>query len=146
MKKYYQGRYTPENPKKYAGNVNQIIYRSGWELQVMVKFDRTDSVILWNSEGLAIPYRSPLDGEVHRYFPDFLIKVREKSGAIKTYLIEVKPHAQTQLRAQKRNTRKFITEVATYAVNRAKWAAAEEFCKDQGWTFQVITEKDQSFA
>ena len=146
MTNYHQGRYKPENPQKYAGNVNQIIYRSSWELQVMIKFDRTDSVILWNSEGLAIPYLSPLDGEIHRYFPDFLIKVREKTGVEKTYLIEIKPHSQTHLRTQKRNTRKFLNEVATYSINRAKWAAADLFCKEQGWTFKVITEKDESFA
>lgn len=145
MKKYYQGRYKPENPKKYAGDVNEIIYRSGWELQLMTKFDRSDSVILWNSEGLVVPYRSPLDGEMHRYFPDFLIKVKDRGGKVKTWLIEVKPHGQTQLRSTNRNTRKFLHEAATFAVNQAKWAAAEEFCKDQGWTFQVITEKNHLF-
>ncbi len=145
MRRYYQGRYKPENPKKYAGNLNEIVYRSGWELQMMIKFDRSESVVLWNSEGLAIPYRSPLDGELHRYFPDFTIQVQDRKGVSKTYLLEIKPHGQTELRTPKRHTRKFLAEVATYAVNRAKWAAAEVFCKDQGWTFQVITERDTSF-
>lgn len=145
MKEYHQGIYTPENPQKYAGNVKQIIYRSGWELQAMIRFDRTESVVLWNSEGLAIPYVSPLDGQQHRYFPDFLIRVRDRHGVEKTWLIEVKPFAQTQLRTPKRNTRKFLNEVAQYSINRAKWAAAQEFCKDQGWTFRVITEKDENF-
>lgn len=145
-RKYYQGKYKPEHPEKYAGNVNDIVYRSGWELQVMIKLDRSPSVILWNSEGLEIPYRSPLDGRIHRYFPDMTVRVKDREGKIKTYLFEVKPHAQTELRTQKRNTKKYLNEVATYAVNRAKWAAAEEFCKDQGWNFQLITEKNNSFA
>jgi hypothetical protein len=144
-RQYHQGRYTPENPQKYAGNVNEIVYRSGWELQVMIKLDRTPSVVLWNSEGLAIPYLSPVDGRMHRYFPDMLIRVKDRQGKLKTYLLEIKPHAQTQLRTPKRQTKKFLTEVATYAVNKAKWEAAQEFCKDQGWEFQVITEKDHSF-
>jgi hypothetical protein len=145
VSKYQQGRYRPENPKKYAGNPNDIIYRSGWELQLMKQFDTSESVVLWNSEGIVVPYRSPLDGEMHRYFPDFLIKVKDRGGVVKTWMIEVKPHGQTQLRGTKRNTRKFLSEVATFAVNQAKWAAADEFCKDQGWTFQVITEKHHSF-
>ena len=145
MSKYYQGFYIPEHPEKYAGNVKEIVYRSGWELQTMIRFDRTPSVILWNSEGLAIPYRSPLDSKVHRYFPDFLIKVKDRTGAVKTYMIEIKPYTQTQLRTPKRQTRKFLNEVVTYSINRAKWAAAEEFCKGQGWIFQVITEKDTYF-
>jgi hypothetical protein len=111
----------------------------------MKQFDTSESVVLWNSEGIVVPYRSPLDGEVHRYFPDFLIKVKDRGGVVKTWMIEVKPHGQTQLRGTKRNTRKFLSEVATFAVNQAKWAAADEFCKDQGWTFQVITEKHHSF-
>lgn len=145
MSKYHQGRYKPLNPQKYAGDVKNIIYRSGWEYQLMQKFDTLDSVLTWNSEGLVIPYRSPLDGKIHRYFPDFLIKVKDQKGLIKTWLLEVKPHAQTHLRSTNRNTRKFLNEVATYSTNMAKWAAAEEFCKDQGWEFQVITEKHHSF-
>lgn len=144
-REYVQGRFTPRHPQKYAGNVKDIVYRSSWELQMMNKFDLHPNVILWNSEGLAIPYVSPVDGRTHRYFPDFLIKIQLPDGTTRTYLLEVKPHAQTQLRTPKRQTRKFIQEVATYAVNKAKWYAAEEFCKDQGWTFKVITEKEGSF-
>jgi len=143
-REYVQGKYTPENPKKYAGDIRNIVYRSGWERQFMIRLDRSPSVILWNSEGLVIPYLSPVDGRKHRYFPDFLVKVQTKAVQ-KTFLLEIKPHAQTQLRTPKRQTRKFLNEVATYAINRAKWEAAEEFCKDQGWQFQVITEKDTVF-
>lgn len=144
-REYTKGRFVPRYPEKYAGDVNNIIYRSGWELQLMTRLDITPSVILWNSEGLAIPYLSPVDGKRHRYFPDLLIKVMGKDGKHKTYLIEIKPYSQTQLRTLKRQTRKFITEVATFAINKAKWHAAEEFCKDQGWEFRVITEKDHQF-
>ena len=111
----------------------------------MIKFDTTPSVVLWNSEGLAIPYCSPVDGNTHRYFPDFTIKVKDRNNVVKTYLIEVKPFAETQLRSQGKKTRKFLAEVATYAVNRAKWAAADKFCQEQGWEFQIVTEKDHPF-
>ena len=111
----------------------------------MIKLDRADSVGLWNSEGLAIPYRSPLDGKIHRYFPDMTVQVRYKNGIMKTWILEVKPHAETELRTTNRKTRKFLTEVATFSTNQAKWQAAEEFCKDQGWTFQVVTEKTFNF-
>lgn len=145
MKKYYQGKYTPENPKKYAGNVNEIVYRSGWERQLMIKFDRDRNVVLWNSEGLAIPYRSPLDGALHRYFVDFVIQVRGKDGKDKTWIIEVKPHAQTLMPKQGKKTHRFLSEVATFAVNQSKWTAAAAFAKEQGWEFQVLTEKHHPF-
>ena len=111
MKKYHQGRFTPVNPKKYAGNVNDIVYRSGWERQLMIKFDTSPSVILWNSEGVVVPYRSPVDGEVHRYFVDFIIKVQSRDKTVKTWLIEVKPYAQTIPPTNRKRTRKFLNEV-----------------------------------
>ena len=144
-RQYNQGRFIPRNPHKYAGNIHDICYRSGWELQLMILFDTNESIVTWNSEGLAIPYYSPVDGKRHRYFPDFLVRVKDKHGNFKTFLLEVKPHAQTQLRTQGRQTRKLLNETVTFVTNQAKWAAAEEFCKDQGWTFKVITEKDHSF-
>jgi hypothetical protein len=144
-KNYHQGKFTPLHPEKYAGNVHDIVYRSGWELQLMAKLDRNPSVVLWNSEGLAIPYRSPIDGKMHRYFPDMLIKVRGKDGKHHTYLLEVKPHSQTKFQMPKKQTRKTLNEIVTYATNMAKWDAAKKFCDDQGWEFQVITEKDNLF-
>ena len=46
-------------------------------------------------EVIIIPYRSPVDGKVHRYFPDFYIKVTESMGYTKKYIIEIKPKKQT---------------------------------------------------
>lgn len=112
----------------------------------MKRFDQRDDVLLWASEELSIPYRSPIDRRTHRYFPDFLIKVRTKDGSTKTIMIEVKPHAQTQPpEKQKRRTQRYLQEVATYAINQRKWEAAEKYCSARGWDFQVITEKDVNF-
>lgn len=141
MPEYHQGVYRPRNPQKYAGNATQIVYRSSWEYRVMFWLDTNANVLLWNSEGLSIPYVSPLDGKQHRYFPDMLAKIRTKTGD-KTFLLEIKPHAQTQLRTPKRKTRRYLNEVATYAVNVAKWEAAQKVCEEQGWEFKILTEHD----
>ena len=45
-------------------------------------------------------------------------------------------------KTQKRMTKRYISEVTTWAVNKAKWKAAEEFCKDNQWEFKIITEKE----
>ena len=103
--------------------------------------DKNPDIISWASEELIIPYKSPVDGRWHRYFPDFLVKSRTKDGKVKTMLIEVKPKKQTKQPApQKRVTKKYITEVTTWGVNQAKWAAATEFCLDRGWEFKIVTE------
>jgi hypothetical protein len=137
----YSGRFTPTNPQKYIGDYRNIIYRSSWECRVMDWLDRNDSVLSWASEELIVPYMSPVDNRWHRYFPDFLVKIKGKDGKQRTLMLEVKPKYQTQPpKPQKRVTKKFINEVATWGVNEAKWKAANEFCLDRGWEFKVITE------
>jgi hypothetical protein len=137
----YKGKYQPINPKKYRGDPTNIIYRSLWERKFMVYCDSNENILEWGSEEIALPYRSPIDNKIHRYFPDFYIKVKESNGSIKKYLIEIKPKKQTiEPIPQKRKTKGYIYEVYEYAKNQAKWKAAEEFCKDRGYEFKVLTE------
>ncbi len=103
--------------------------------------DDNPNVIWWGSEELPIPYYSPVDKKKHRYFPDFIAKMRKADGTVMTYIIEVKPEKQTQPPTQKRKTKTFLQEAITYEINKAKWFAAEEFCKDHGWQFLILTEK-----
>ena len=90
----YKGLFKPKNPSKYKGNVNEIVYRSSWEKKMMIYCDTTASVVEWGSEELVIPYVSPWDGRYHRYFPDFYVKVKDRSGKLQKYIIEVKPKNQ----------------------------------------------------
>ena len=135
--------FKPSNPQKYQGNPNNIICRSSWERHFCNYCDTNPSIIRWASEEFSIPYVSPADGKVHRYYPDFLIEVKETSGKIKKYVVEVKPKKQTQEpKKPKRITKSYIYEATTYAVNQAKWKAASEFCLDNGVEFKVITEDE----
>ena len=138
----YKGRYFPTNPKKYQGNPNQIIYRSLWERKVMVYCDKNDAIIEWGSEEVIVPYISPWDGKLHRYFPDFYMKVRQADGSTKKFIVEVKPKAQTKepIKNPKRKTRKWFGEVKNWGINQAKWKSAQEYCKDQGMEFKIFTE------
>lgn len=145
MAKYYQGKFKPRNPKKYMGNPANIIYRSSWELKLMVWLDTHSKITQWGSEEIVIPYRNPIDGKVHRYFTDFVVKQKDKQGKIKTSLIEVKPKIQTRppvsaTTKKGKPTKKFIKEVMTWGMNEAKWKAAQEFCLDRGWEFKIFTE------
>ena len=138
----YKGRYFPTNPKKYKGNPNQIIYRSLWERKVMVYCDKNDAIIEWGSEEVIVPYLSPMDGKIHRYFPDFYMKVRQADGSTKKFIIEVKPKSQCKqpVKNPKRRTTKWFNEVKTFAINQAKWKSAREFCEDKGMEFKIFTE------
>ena len=139
----YRGKYYPSFPRKYKGDPTNIIYRSLWERKFMVYCDKNAKILEWGSEEIALPYISPHDSRVHRYFPDFYIKVQESTGKIKRYLIEVKPLKQTTKPTKpKRQTKGYIRESFEYARNQAKWKAAREYCADRMWEFKVITEKE----
>ena len=139
--KPYKGRYKPSKPQKYKGDSDNIIYRSSWERRFMVYCDRSDNILEWGSEEIIIPYRSPLDGRMHRYFPDFYIKVKQSNGSVKKMIIEVKPKAQCGPPAiPQRKTKRFITEVRTWGVNKAKWEAVIEWCNDRQMEFKILTE------
>lgn len=138
----HKGRFKPKNPQKYLGNPTNIIYRSLWEAKLMKYLDDHPDVLSWASEEIVIPYKSPIDGRRHRYYPDFYVK-RRVDGRIRETIIEVKPRAQT-IAPKKSNkiTRQYLQEVKTYGINEAKWKAASEFCKDRGWDFKIMTEKE----
>ena len=139
----YRGKYYPSFPRKYKGDPTNIIYRSLWERKFMVYCDKNAKILEWGSEEIALPYVSPHDSRVHRYFPDFYIKVQENTGKIKRYLIEVKPLKQTtKPKKQNIQSKGYIREAFEYARNQAKWKAAREYCADRMWEFKVITEKE----
>ena len=139
----YKGRYNPINPKKYKGNPQNIIYRSLWERKFMVYCDTNDKVLEWGSEEIIIPYISPWDSKVHRYFPDFYIKVKQSNGNIKKFIIEVKPKKQTRPpKPVERKTKRWIKEVRTFGINEAKWKHASKWCKDNDMEFKILTEEE----
>ena len=139
----YKGKYYPSFPRKYNGDPTNIVYRSLWERKFMVYCDKNAKILEWGSEEIALPYISPHDSRVHRYFPDFYMKVKETNGKIKNYVIEVKPAKQTKPpKKPKRQTKGYIREAYEYAKNQAKWKMAKEFCADRQWEFKVVTEKE----
>ena len=143
MGETYKSRYYPSFPNKYKGNPNNIICRSSWERKFCRWCDLNDNVLQWGSEEFSIPYVSPLDNRIHKYFPDFIIKLKENTGRIKTYVIEVKPKKQTRPpKTPKRQTKSYIYEATEYAKNQAKWKAAKEFCDDRRIEFKIITEDE----
>lgn len=141
-RKTYKGRFSPINPQKYKGDPTNIIFRSSYELKVMKYLDTTPEVIEWSSEEVVVPYISPKDGKRHRYFPDFLVKIKTGDD-IKTLLVEVKPAKETREPVKKKRiTKQYVSEVVTWAVNSKKWEAATEYAKDRGWEFKILTEAE----
>lgn len=140
---YHQGVYEPLNKNKYKGTY-PIIYRSYLELRLFRWFDDNQRILEWTSESVVIPYKSPVDEKVHRYFVDFSFKFKDSEGKVVHYLAEAKPHKFT-LKPEKTKNKKpktFLTESYNYAVNMAKWDAATQYSNKHGYKFIIITEKD----
>lgn len=143
-KKYHQGIYNCMHPEKYIGNVNNIIYRSGWERLLYHFLDFNSSVIKWGSEELVLLYQSPIDGEQHRYFLDAVALVRQKDGSIKKFIIEIKPSSQTKppVISKRKSQNKLNEETKTWLINQAKWKAAKQYANKTGSEFLIITENE----
>lgn len=144
----YKGKYKPVHPEKYKGDPSKITYRSLWERDCMKTFDHGSNYLAWCSEEIPITYQSPIDGLTHKYYPDFAIKMKSKTGDIKKFLIEVKPEKQVaypKLPKSGKKTRAYQNAVNTWEVNQAKWAAARRWCEKQGYTFQILTEKQTCY-
>lgn len=124
-------------PEKYAGDPTNIIMRSSWETRFANWCDKNPAIVKWSSEETVIPYVSPLDNRVHRYFVDFKVQTKNK-----TYLVEIKPHSQTMPPISQRKTKRYLQEAATYAVNQVKWDYARRYAKDRNWEFLVLTEHE----
>jgi hypothetical protein len=139
----HRGKFRPDRPAKYLGDPSNIVYRSSWELKFMRYLDSHPNVIKWGSEELIIPYKSPIDNRIHRYFPDFIIHKKSEKGTVECTVVEIKPKDQTKPpEPQTKRTKKYINEVYTWGINSSKWKAAEQYCKERGWQFVILTEKE----
>ena len=104
--------------------------------------DTNTKVIKWASEEIAIKYYNPVKKRAAKYYPDFYMEYIDKEGKKKKVLIEVKPLKETKPPQYKRRTKNVLIAEAMFEQNQAKWHAAREFCLDQGWEFQIMTEKE----
>ena len=140
-RRYRQGWYTPRHPEKYRGDSTKIRYMSSWEQHTHRFLDGNPNVLEWSSEEIAIPYIKPTDQRVHRYLPDYWVKFMNKRGEIVEEIWEVKPAKEVSRPKTVGKSRKYqLIESVTYAINTAKWRAAEFYCKKHGYKFRLMTE------
>lgn len=109
--------------------------------------DMNPSILEWGSEEIVVPYVCETDNRPHRYFVDFVFKVKTASGEIKKFLVEVKPYAQTCVpipprRKVKKAQQRYLEECLTYVKNRCKWRAAKVWAQQRGFEFMILTEKE----
>lgn len=132
---YAKGIYEVQHPEKYVGNKNPT-YRSSWEYSFMKYLDDHPDVIAWASEPIRIPYYNVFKRDTTVYVPDFLVRYRDKNGGLKTELIEIKPMSQTL-----QEKAKGLHNKMQVALNRLKWAAAQQWCQKHGCKFVILTEE-----
>jgi hypothetical protein len=131
------GFYKPRYPQKYVGDPENIQFRSSWEAAFMQFADLNPNIVAWGSEEISIPYIKPTDKKIHRYIPDFWIKVKDRNGAEKRYIIEIKPLKET-VHTKKTSMR----DALVIGINYAKWEAAKAFCDKHNMGFKVLTERE----
>lgn len=155
MGDFKKGVFIPENTYKLLDH-KKIVYKSSYEQRFMNYLDKTPAVKQWGYELIKIKYFDEVQQKERLYFTDFIAKIENANGELKTYIIEIKPYAQTQFLREgkdivlppepKRKTKKALQnynyEVGMILNNNAKWKSAILFCKKQGWEFKVLTENE----
>ncbi len=137
----HKGTFKPRHPDKYVGNLKKITFRSSWEHSFMQFLDNNPNVVRWGSEPFPIPYIKPTDQKIHNYYPDFWVEYVTKENQVLQEIIEIKPLAQTQApKLAGKKKKQQIYEAITYAVNAAKWKAAQEFCTKYNMKFRIMSE------
>jgi hypothetical protein len=136
MSKFATGKYLIKNPEKYIGK-RAPTYRSSWEFTFCSFCDNNPAVINWASEAITIPYRNPVTGKNTVYVPDFLIVYVDAKQRKHTELVEIKPTKETTMESAKSYRDKL-----SVAINMAKWAAADAWCRANNIRFRVVTEFD----
>jgi hypothetical protein len=139
---YSQGIFSPIHSEKYKGSL-PIIFRSSLELKAYKWLDTNSNVISWGSESVVVPYISPIDNRMHRYFVDVVAQIKRKDGLTQKYLIEIKPSKflLEPKNSPRKSNKTLIYEVTQYSINTAKWDAAQRWCVKNNYTFLIFTEK-----
>jgi hypothetical protein len=128
--------------KSFNESAQSVQYKSSLELRAFRYADMNPKIKHWSCEPFAIPYIKPTDGKVHRYYIDLYLEF--KSG--KKFLVEIKSKSETSKPKQpkkltEKSKRSYDYKLATWFVNKAKWEAAEEFCKNNNMVFKILTEE-----
>ncbi len=140
--KFRQGVFNPKNTSKYIGK-EKPVYRSGWELKFFRWCDDNPSVVEWASEAVIIPYLNPVTKKVQRYYTDGVLAVKDATGDIKKYIVEIKPSSQViPPKPGKKRKSTVLYESLRFVQNQAKWEAARKWCKQRNYDFWILTEKE----
>lgn len=141
MTKYKQAFYNLKNPEKYLGDPTVLVYKSSWEQKAFEMCDNNPNIVGWGYEIIPIPYMKPVYGGYKKtfYLPDLYVEYWDKENNFIREVVEIKPMKQTKAsKARKAGVK--LHENYTYAVNLAKWEAAEQWCGIRGIKFSIVTE------
>jgi len=140
---YRQGIFKPTHPEIYRGS-QPIIFRSGMELKMFQICDSHQNILTWGSESVVLPYLSPLDGRMHKYFIDLVMEVKLATGGTQKFIVEIKPYKQTlpPVQSSKKKSKTILYETIQYQKNMSKWTSAKEWAAKKGYKFIIVTENE----
>lgn len=139
------GWYHVVNTDKFKNKNNtKLYYRSGLEKRFAEICDHSKNISEWKYEEHIIPYKKTYgDGKTNFYIIDFWLKKKMSNGEVKEFLVEIKPYDfLTPPKNPKRKTKRYLELLENYSKNVSKWSYANEYAKQNGMEFAIITEKD----
>jgi hypothetical protein len=154
--RYRQGLFIPKNRDKLikANSKGGVYYRSGLEHKMMIYLDNNESIKVWSSEYIKIPYEKTewvnetkmWETSQHTYYPDFYYELVRSDGGISKVVAEVKPSSETREPKLPNNPtakqlKNFEYALKMWNKNLSKWKYMIEWCERKGFEFIIITEE-----
>jgi hypothetical protein len=152
----HKGVYPITNREKYIGAAYPE-FKSNWEKRIFYMLDTNPFVLKWGYEFVRINYVHPVTGKFAIYLPDIFCQAKTESGRVMNYLIEIKPAKMKEAPKEPKQPKSFEassgpkyqksiarynSEMVDYAINRAKWDAAERWCLTNQVTWIILTENE----
>jgi hypothetical protein len=143
--KYKYGYFIPNNPEKYTGDLNNILYRSSWEFYVLRIFDQNPRIISYCAEPFSIKYLHPFAHKYRNYYIDAYAKILNARDEVIEWIFEIKPNKYTRPPTPPKNptpkaNKNYNHHAKQYIVNCKKFEAAKEYARSKGMKFGIITE------
>ena len=151
-----KGRYKLIFPEKYIGN-RPPNYKSKWEKKVFYALDVNPNVIKWGYECIEIYYHHPVYNKHTVYYPDIFCHIKNDNGKIQQILVEIKPAKMCvipkpvtlpknktlkAMQTYKKSLQRHKSASIEFAINSAKWEAAQKWCIRHNVKWIVSNEKN----
>jgi hypothetical protein len=126
IRKIKAGHFNTTSSFKNSKTELEVQAESNLEADFLFKLDQDDMVEWYDAQPIVISYQLPEENFTRTYTPDVLVRFKPEKGE-KVTLYEVKFRSEL---------------IKSWRKLKPKFKAAIAVCKEKGWKFKIVTERE----